>query len=208
MPFAGTIVSHDISLHTGLVLPDGNSQAIAFTEGDVLNWKGDSFLFGQRVSFEVVQTPHGYAAIQMVLLQEKKRSLVQPGDWLASILAPVMVAGATYLLSHLFFLPTIFSYVIAINFISLLTLMLVSASPRPARPRLPEMTLLLLAFCGGAPALFLGILFIPTRFRNEGILVLLFSLLLMQTIGLKKYYPQVYDIESWRMFFHVSKLGE
>jgi len=206
MAFNGTIVSHDLSLHTGLVLADGNAHAISFTEGDVLNWRGNSPLFGQRVSFEVVQTSTGYAAIHMVLLQEKREPILKPGGWIAAIVAPLLVVAATFFASWFFLLPFVFAYIPVINFISLVMLILVASSPRSTKPRPSEISLLLLAFCGGALAVFVGILATRTRLRSEGLLVLLFSILIMQAIMVKKYYPEIFDLRTWRMFFEFSDL--
>ena len=206
MPFAGTIVSHDLSLHTGLVLPDGNSQAISFTEGDVLNWHRTSPLFGQRVSFEVVQTPQGFAAIQMFLLNEKPPRSFESREIAASLVAPLLVAATTYLLSTFFLLPSIFAYLPAINFITAIMFFLVAGTPRSHRPRPPEVTLLILAICGGAPILLLLLVFTRTRLRSEGIILLVFSLFLMQAILLKKYYPHVYDWRDWSLYFSAAEI--
>jgi uncharacterized membrane protein YsdA (DUF1294 family) len=206
MAFNGTIVSHDISLHTGLVLADGSAQAISFTEGDVFNWRGTSSLFGQRVSFEVVQTPTGYAAIHMVPLQEERRRLIKPGDWMAALVAPLLVAGATYCASYFFLLPLAFAYIPVVNFISFVMLILVASSPQSAKPRPAEISLMLLAFCGGALSVFVGILITRTRFRSEGVVVFLFSILIMQGIMVKKFLPEIFDFDTWRMFLEFSDL--
>lgn len=206
MAFNGTIVSHDISLHTGLVLPDGNAQAISFTEGDVLNWRGTSPLLGQRVSFEVVQTPTGYAAIHMVLLQEERPRSIKPGAWMAALVAPLLVMAVTYYTSRLFLLPLIFAYLPVVNFVSLVMLILVATTPRSTKPTPAEISLMLLALCGGALSVFLGIIATRTRLRSEGLLVFLFSMLLMQAIVIKKYFPEIFDVETWRMFLEFSDL--
>lgn len=208
MPFAGTIVSHDLSLHTGLVLPDGNSQAISFTEGDVLNWHRTSPLFGQRVSFEVVQTPQGYAAIQMFLLNEKPPRSFESRELVASLVGPLMVAATTYMLSHLLLLPPIFAYLPAINFITAIMFFLVAGTPRTHQPRPPEIMLLALAICGGAPILLILIVFTRTRLRSEGIILLVFSLLLMQAVLIKKYYPHVYDLDMWGLYFTAAEVQQ
>jgi hypothetical protein len=206
MPFAGTIVSHDLSLHTGLVLPDGNSQAISFTEGDVLNWHRTSPLFGQRVSFEVVQTPQGYAAIQMFLLNEKPPRSFESRELVASLVGPLMVAATTYMLSHFLLLPPIFAYLPAINFITAIMFFLVAGTPRSHRPRPREIILLALAACGGAPILLPLIVFTRTRLRSEGIILLVLSLLLMQAVLIKKYYPHVYDRHMWGLYFSAAEV--
>ena len=208
MPFAGTIVSHDLSLHTGLVLPDGNSQAFSFTEGDVLNWHRNSPLFGQRVSFEVVQTPQGYAAIQMFLLNEKPPRSLPSREITACLVAPVMVAVTTYWLSHFLLFPPIFAYLPAINFITAIMFPLVNGTPRTHRPRPPEVMLLALATCGGAPILMLLIIFTRSRLRSEGVIALVFALLLMQAILFKRYYPQVYDRQMWNLLFSTAEIHQ
>jgi hypothetical protein len=206
MPFVGTIVSHDLSLHTGLVLPDGKPQALSFTEGDVLNWHRTSPLFGERVSFEVVQTPQGYAAIQMFLLNERPQRSFNSREIFASLTAPLMVGASTYLLSYFLLLPPIFAYLPAINFITVIMFFLVAGTPRSHRPRPPEIVLLVLAICGGAIALMPLILFTRTRLRSEGMLVLVFALVIMQAILLKKHHPDVYNREAWTLYFSSSKL--
>ncbi len=205
MPYAGTIVSHDLSLHTGLVLPDGNAQAIGFTEGDVLNWQRTAPLFGQRVSFEVVQTPHGYAAVQMFLLDQKKPRNLDVRDLIAVLIAPLLVAGTTYALSHYFRLPLIFAYLPTINFISFMMVMLVSNSSRGQRPRFAEFMVVALAFCGGAPAILLAVFFSGARLRSESMVLLMAALVIMQAIALKRYFPEVYDWHTWAYFFLKSE---
>ena len=206
MPYAGTIVSHDLSLHTGLVLPDGNAQAIAFTEGDVLNWQRTAPLFGQRVSFEVVQTPHGYAAVQMFLLDQKKPRNLELRDFLAVLIAPLLVAGTTYALSHFLNFPLIFAYIPTINFISFMMVMLVSNSSRVQRPKFAEFMVVALAFCGGAPAILLAVLFSGARLRSQSMFLLVAALVIMQAIALKKYFPEVYDWHTWSYFFLKSEV--
>jgi hypothetical protein len=208
MPFVGTIVSHDLSLHTGLVIPDGNSQAVSFTEGDVLNWQRNVPLFGQRVSFEIVQTPQGYAAIQMFLLNERPQRSLPSREVVASLVAPLMVAAATYALVHFFLLPPVFAYLPAVNFVTAIMFFLVAGTPRTSRPRPPEVMLFILASCGGAPILLLLTIFSRTRLRSEGVLVLIFSFLLMQAIFLKRYYPQVYDFQLWSLYLSAAEIHQ
>jgi hypothetical protein len=206
MPYAGTIVSHDLSLHTGLVLPDGNEQAIAFTEGDVLNWQRTAPLFGQRVSFEVVQTPHGYAAVQMFLLEQKKPRSLESRDFIAALITPLLVAGTTYALSHYLRVPLIFAYIPTINFVSFMMMLLVSQSSRGQRPRLAEFMVVTLAFCGGAPAIWVAVFFSGARLRSEGMFLLMAALVVMQAIALKKYFPEVFDWHTWAYFFLKSEV--
>ncbi|MEY4668733.1 MAG: hypothetical protein RL518_1432 [Pseudomonadota bacterium] len=207
MPFAGTIVSHDLSLHTGLVLPDGKQQAISFTEGDVLNWRRNSPLFGERVSFEVVQTPQGYAAIQMFLLNERPQISFTSREMVASLTPPLLVGITTYLVSHFLLTPLIFAYLPAINFITVILFFLVAGTPRSHRPRPPEVMLMILAICGGAPALMLLLLFTRTRLRSEGMMVFVFALVIMQATLLKKYQPGVFDRAAWSLYFSSSNLN-
>jgi hypothetical protein len=200
MPFTGTIVSHDPSLHTGLVLPDGHQQAIGFTEGDVLNWSGNTLLFGEKVSFEVIQTPTGYVAVQMVLLESKpRRNLsIRPGNWMAAIVGPAMVAATTYLAITFFFMPPVFAYALSVNFITLLMFVLVATTPSTGRRNPAEVALVLMALCGGAPILFACILTIHSRLSSEGLLALLFAFVVMQVIVAQTYAP---DILRWRVWW-------
>lgn len=206
MPYAGTIVSHDLSLHTGLVLPDGNAQAISFTEGDVLNWQRTAPLFGQRVSFEVVQTPHGYAAVQMFLLDQKKDRSLESRDFIPALLTPLLVAGTTYALSHYLKVPLIFAYLPTINFVSFMMMLLVSQSSQAQRPRLAQFMVVALAFCGGAPAILLAGLFAGARLRSESMFPIMAALAFIQAIALKKYFPEVFDWHTWTYFFLKSEV--
>lgn len=200
MSFIGTIVSHDPSLHTGLVLPDGYPHAVGFTEGDVINWEGSTSLFRQRVSFDIIQTANGYAAIQMLLLQTGKspRQPIHLGTWPAAISGPAMVALTTYLATIFLLLPPVFAYVIAVNFITLLMFVLVALSPSTGRTNPAEASLILLALCGGAPLLFICMLSIRSRLTSEGMLALLFAFIVMQFIIAHTYAP---DILSWRAWW-------
>jgi hypothetical protein len=201
MPYAGTIVSHDLSLHTGLVLPDGNAQAIAFTEGDVLNWQRTAPLFGQRVSFEVVQTPHGYAAVQMFLLDQKGPRSLESRDFIAALITPLLVAGTTYALSNYLKLPLIFAYIPTINFISFMMVLLVSQSSGIQRPRLAQFMVVALAFCGGAPAILVALFFSGGRRHSESMFLLMAALVVIQAIAIKRYFPEVLDWHTWTYLF-------
>lgn len=200
MPFTGTIVSHDPSLHTGLVLPDGYEQAIGFTEGDVLNWGGDTVLFGERVSFEVIQTPNGHVAVQMVLLETRSRPKIRirPGNWMAAVVGPLMVVATTYLAITFFFMPPVFAYALSVNFITLLMFVLVATTPSTGRRNPAEAALILMALSGGAPILFICVLTIHSRLSSEGLLALLFAFVVMQVIVTQTYAP---DILRWRVWW-------
>lgn len=201
MPYTGTIVSHDPSLHTGLVLPDGHPKAVAFTEGDVINWEGTTALYGQRVSFEVIQTPSGYVAIQMLLLRAAKRPRLnlRTSSWLAASVAPIMVAVTTHLASTFLGIPYIFGYVIAVNFITLLTFALLTLSHSTRRTNPAKVSLILLALGGGAPILFLCMLIISSRLTSEGMLALLFAFMITQFLLAQTYCP---EILNWRHWLH------
>jgi uncharacterized membrane protein YsdA (DUF1294 family) len=199
MSIIGTIVSHDESLHTGLVMPDGGPHAIPFTEGDVLNWDRQTTLLGQKVRFGVVQTAHGHVAIHIVILQQttRKKILVSNGA-IASLVAPLLVGAATFCLSRFLDWPLAIAYLITVNFIAFVTAVLVATTPRSARARLPEAVTILVAFCGGAPAVLIATYLIPSRLRSEPIVVLLFALVVIQVIAIKRYHPEVYRAETWR----------
>jgi len=201
MTYTGTVVSHDPSLHTGLVLPDNYPKAIGFTEGDVINWEGTTSLYGERVSFDVIETAGGFAAIQMLLLRAKPRPRfnLRAGSWPAAVVAPIMVAVTTHLTSTFFSMPPIFGYVIAVNFITLLMFVLVALSPSTGKTNPAEASLLLLALGGGAPFLFICMLTIRSRLSSEGMLALLFAFIVMQFILAQTYAP---DILSWREWWY------
>jgi hypothetical protein len=199
MPFIGTIVSHDPSLHSGLVLPDGYSQAVGFTEGDVSNWPGTTVLFGRRVSFDVIQTSTGYAAIGILLLEAtpSPKFRFDPGNWPAAIIGPVMVAVTTYLGATFLSIPPMFAYVVAVNFIVLLMFVLVAISPSTGRTNPAEASLFLLALGGGALILFICILTIHSRLSSEGLLALLFVFMVIQFIIAQSCAPELLSWREW-----------
>jgi hypothetical protein len=203
MPYTGTIVSHDPSLHTGLVLPDGVPKAVGFTEGDVINWEGTTALYGQRVSFDVIQTPNGYAAIQMILLRATPRPSfnLRGNNWPAAIVGPIMVAITTYIASLLVPFPPVFAYVIAVNFITLLMFVLVAISPSTGRSNPAEASLTLLALCGGAPTLLVCMIMIHSRLRSEGMMALLLAFVVMQVILAQRYSPEILNWREWWDFY-------
>jgi hypothetical protein len=205
MPYSGTIVSHDPSLHTGLVLPDGHQQAVGFTEGDLMNWAGNTSLFGQRVSFEVVQTPRGYVAIQMVLLEMESSVRptlrLQPGSWMAAVVGPLMVALTTHLAMRFLLMPPVFAYALAVNFITLLMFVLVATTPPKGRANPAEAALVLMALCGGAPTLFICMLAIHSRLSSEGLLALLFAFLIMQFFLAQTYSPELLQWRAWWEYY-------
>lgn len=203
MPYTGTIVSHDPSLHTGLVLPDGHQQAISFTEGDLMNWAGNTLLFGQRVSFEAVETPRGWVAIHVVLLANNPRPKlrVRPGNWMAAIVGPLMVALTTHLSTRFLLMPPEFAYALSVNFITLLMFVLVATTPPTGRKNPAEAALVLMALCGGAPMLFICVLTIHSRLSSEGLLALLFAFLIMQFFLAQTYAPELLHWRAWWQYY-------
>lgn len=206
MPYIGTIVSHDPSLHTGLVLPDGYPHAVGFTEGDVINWTGTTTLFGERVSFDVIQTPGGFAAIQMILLETAPRPRfgVNLKDWPAAIVAPSMVALTTHLIARFLPIPPIFAFVVAVNFITLLMFVLVAITPPSGRRNPAEASLILLALCGGAPTLFVCMLSIHSRLSSEALIALLFAFVIMQIVMAQTYCPEILSWRNWWDYYLLS----
>lgn len=142
----------------------------------------------------------------MFLLNEKLPRSFESREIAASLVAPLLVATTTYALSTFFLLPPVFAYLPAINFITAFMFFLVAGTPRNHRPRPPEVTLLALAMCGGAPILLILLVFTRTRLRSEGIILLIFSAFLMQAILIKKYYPHVYEWREWSMHLSAAEL--
>jgi hypothetical protein len=201
MPLTGTIVSHDPSLHSGLVMPDGYTQAVSFTEGDVLNWPGTTLLFGERVSFDIIQTSTGHAAVGVVLLEATPASKFRfdVGNWPAAIIGPVMAAATTYLGTTFLAIPPTFAYVVAVNFITLLMFVLVATSPSTGKTNPAEASLFLLALGGGALILFICIVTIHSRLSSEGLLALLFVFMVIQFIVAQSFAP---ELLNWREWWH------
>jgi uncharacterized membrane protein YsdA (DUF1294 family) len=197
MTYSGIIVSHDPSLHTGLVMPDESAQAVSFTEGDVLNWDRQTVLLGQRVSFSVVQTSQGFAAIHLMLPRPQKRHIMIEREYAAAVVGPVAVLFLAGLLYYLFFWPLIISYVTSINFVSLMMLTLVASSGRQYKLRPPEIAVVILALAGGAPAVMLGSYLLPTRFRTEQTIFLFGAIAICQALALHRFFPEFYDKTTW-----------
>ena len=203
MEFEGMIISHDPSLHSGLVLPNNEQRAIPFTEGDVVNWGGSEPLLGQKVSFSVVQTAHGVVAFNMRLLAKKRQLFaVRRSDIVVSAIIPCIIAAGVYGLSTYLFWPLIVAYLASVNIGALLLLMFIGASGYLNRTRPTEAMLFLLACAGGAPILLLAIFIVPTKFSAEHIAVLLGALILTQVIFLKREFPEVFEVDTWRVLLN------
>ena len=196
MTYSGIIVSHDSSLHTGLVMPDESPQAIAFTEGDVLNWDRQTALLGQRVSFSVVQTSIGFAAIHVMLPQRKKNVRIER-EYAAALVCPLAVAILTAFIYYIYFWPLIISYVASVNVAGLLMLMLVASTGYQYKIRPPEIAVGILALAGGAPAVMLGAYILPTRFRTEQMIFLFGAIAICQALALHRFFPEFYDKSTW-----------
>jgi uncharacterized membrane protein YsdA (DUF1294 family) len=180
-------------------MPDGGPHAIPFTEGDVLNWDRQTTLLGQKVRFGIVQTAHGHVAIHIVILEQKTRKKVFVSNGLvASLVAPFLVGATTFCLTRFLDWPLVIAYLISVNFIAFITAVLVATMPRSHRARLPETVTILMAFCGAAPAVLIATYLIPSRLRSEPIVVLLFALIVIQVIAIKRYHPEIYRAETWR----------
>ena len=197
MSYVGTIVSHDRSLHTGLVLPDNSPEAISFTEGDVLNWDRVSPLVGERAVFEIVQVAQGYAAIQMLLPQQVVKKPYIPQAVTQLLVPPLLVLVAAYALHLWLFWPLIISYFICINFIGLVLLMLIAASQYSSGVRPAVFTAVVLAFLGGAPVMTFGAYLLPTRFQTEVTVVSLVGLSVCQGLFLNAFFPEFFELSIW-----------
>lgn len=197
MSYVGTIVSHDRSLHTGLVLPDNSPEAISFTEGDVLNWDRVSPLVGERAVFEIVQVAQGYAAIQMLLPQQVVKKPYIPQAVTQLLVPPLLVLVAAYALHLWLFWPLIISYFICINFVGLVLLMLIAASQYSRGVRPAEFTAVVLAFLGGAPVMTFGAYLLPTRFQTEVTVVSLVGLSVCQGLFLNAFFPEFFELSIW-----------
>ena len=157
MTFFGTVISHDLSLHSGLVLPSGESHAISFTEGDVLNWDRRSLLLGQKVSFEAVQTQFG-----VMVISTKQNTLVSR-EILSALSGPIGVLCAVAFLQRCTQASLIVSYIVAINSVQVLFLLLISSTQRTIKLRPSEVVAMLMALAGGAPAMLFARRLIPSR---------------------------------------------
>lgn len=198
MTFFGTIISHDPSLHSGLILPTGESQAISFTEGDVLNWDRRSPLLGQKVSFDAVQTQVGIVAVTIMILSTKRNAIVNR-EYLSAISGPLAVALATAILHRCTAASWIVSYIVAVNSVQLIFLLLISSTQRTIKVRPAEVAALLMAFAGGAPVMLITRRLIPTRFYSDQMAFLFMAAIAGHVLALKRCYPEVFKAASWRI---------
>lgn len=199
--FLGTIVSHDGSLHTGLVLPDDNTQAIPFTEGDLVNWDSASTLIGQRVSFDVVEISNGYTAIHMVLQSPPRspsnRRIVVSALVAQLLVGPVLVALCAWGLYTFKSWDPLVAHLIAVNFIAAILVIQLAASPILPRFQPAEYSALLLALCGGSPAVLLGAYLLPIKLKREDIAFFLITICLVQFLALYKFAPYIFSGDTW-----------
>ena len=198
--FLGTIVSHDSSLHTGLVLPDSGAQAIPFTEGDLVNWDNVSTLIKQRVSFDVVEISNGYAAIH-IALHNPPKSRPNQRKALSTFVAPVLVALCTWGLYTFKFWDPLVAHLVSINFISAILVLQLTAMPLTPRFQPAEYAALLLAVCGGSPAILLGSYFLPIKFKREDLAFFMVTICLVQFLALYKFTPYLFSKETWANLF-------
>lgn len=200
------IISHDASLHVGLVLPNEGGPAVPFTEGDVVNWSGMEPLLGEKVSFSVVETASGIVAFNMRLLDKRRKLFsVKRSDLIVTLVTPGIIAGCVYGLFHYLFWPLIVAYLVTVNIVALLLLIYIGASGYLNQTRVTEALLLLLAFAGGAPTLMLAIFIVPTKFSAEHIAVLLGAIILIQLIALKREFPEVFEVDTWSVLLESQR---
>jgi len=207
MPYDGTIISHDASLHVGLIMPKGAAHAVQFTEGDLLNWDGRVHLLGMRVSFEVVNAPRGPTAVYVRLAMPQKQLRGRlGGEWSATIITPLLVPLLTYLLSHHLLLPKMFTYLISVNIVTLVLYALTASRGYTHSMRPSEALLLFLAACGGSPACLFGLFFFRTRFNTKGFYILIAFIMAVQFMAIKRYAPGLLTSRVWRVL-HVDQPG-
>jgi hypothetical protein len=197
MPYVGTIISHDPSLHTGLLIPDESHEAIPFTEGDVLNWDRYTPLLGERVRFEIVQISGGFVAVH-IHLPPRERKPDYSGNLLPALVSPLIVGTVTYLLHIWLWWPLIISYFITVNFVALVLMILIAASGYSPSIRPCEWAAMAFAALGGSPAMIFSAYLLPTRFRTEQALVFFIGLTVCYGLLARRYVPEIFEPEFWK----------
>lgn len=198
MSLIGQIISHDQSLKVGIIRAQNSAHSVMFLEGDVTNRNPEAgSLVGRAVLFDVVQTPNGLAAVNITLVRKR---LFRPGEWLAVLLAPLLVVGATYGLQAELGWPMIHSYLAAVNLVSFMLCIIMATRPLTYETRPAEVALFLLAAAGGAPSTLFASCLVRSKLRGDAGRFALFALIVLQLMLLYRYSPGFFTKESLDLF--------
>lgn len=198
MSLIGQIISHDQSLRVGIIRALNSAHSVMFLEGDVTNRNPEmGSLVGRTVSFDVVQTPNGLAAVNITLVRKR---LSRPGEWVVVLLAPLLVVAASYGLRAELGWPLIHSYLASINLVAFMLCIIMATRPLTYQTRPAEAALFLLAVAGGAPSTLFASCLVPSKLRSDAGRFALFALIVVQLMLLYRYYPGFFTKESLEVF--------
>jgi uncharacterized membrane protein YsdA (DUF1294 family) len=94
--------------------------------------------------------------------------------------------------------PLLYSYLLAVNLVSILIIVTLSRTPLSYRLRPIDLSLIVLAAAGGATgALFISGIF-RSRFRTDGMRLLLFSMIVLHAWALYRYEPGIFSAAKLR----------
>ena len=194
MPLIGQVITHDQTRRTGVIRIEDTPQAVLFAEDDFTNKPADiGSLIGQHVMFDVVQTANGVVAVNIRLA---RRKIFRPGEWLWLVAAPLLVLCGMYGLRFAVGYPFIHAYVISINFVAFLLSVVLARQPMTYETRPLEISLFLVAACGGALSALVASYLVLTKFRTDAGRFALFAMMVAQMILLYRYKPAFFSQTS------------
>jgi len=200
MAFEGKIVSFDKRAQMGLIVTNTSSEGIFFMAGDVQSTiSAEENVVGRRVEFDVVRTDRGLMAVNIHVV---RRMLIRPGEWLATILAPLMVAGASYWFYTSFFWPFLLAYLVAINLVCFIFLACLGLRPPYWNTQPSDAMLFLLSLAGGAVATLAASIVIPSKWQHDAARFFLLVMVIGHVLLLHTLEPEFLSRETIRMLMH------
>lgn len=194
MSLIGQVITHDQTRRTGVIRIEDTPQAVLFGEEDFTNKPADiGSLIGRNVMFDVVQTASGVVAVNIRLV---RRKFFRPGEWLWLVAAPLLVVIGMYVLRFAVGYPFIHAYVIAVNFVAFLLSIILGRQPMTYETRPLEISLFIVAACGGALSALVASYLVLTKFRTDAGRFALFALMVAQLILLYRYKPAFFSQTS------------
>jgi uncharacterized membrane protein YsdA (DUF1294 family) len=114
---------------------------------------------------------------------------VRPGDRLATLVTPFLVAGTGYYFYEYIELTFLLSYLAAVNLIGFILLICQSSRGPTYRVTYSEYLLGILAVCGSALSIFFASALVPSKWRTEAGRFALFALVVLHLITLRAVAP-------------------
>ena len=187
MPCYGKITSFEQEMNAGMITSHQSGHAVMFLGGDV---KAGTLplhkVVGRRVSFDIIQTAKGNMAVNVSV---ESTPFVRPGDHLATLVAPFLVAGTGYYFYEYIGLSLLLSYLAAVNLIGFILLICQSSRGPTYKITYSEYFLGGLAVCGSALSIFFASALVPSKWRSEAGRFALFALVVLHLITLRALEP-------------------